>query len=270
MYSTNAVFFPYNYLVTLLSSLLLQSPSSHPPTLAMVRGFSHTLRSGGTDGAWQPLRKLAGFQGGWTPLVSGFTPFIWLWHQHTQLHCLGECGRRGQWVGAAGGLLDWLQQELWVSLVLQRCHLSISSCSKSLPSSCSPPSIYLFGDPTYCGLSLQINDIKAHVLSHLPKCLQLTRARPHPSPGTICSPTAIRKVCLSVCLLSDLSLWFACPYIGMMLSRHLSHDFHVAGGALQAGPGPKDSQSPHGRSQICKKAFTTWGAGVVRAVMRVA
>ena len=82
--------------------------SSHPPTLAMVRGFSHTLRSGGTDGAWQPLRKLAGFQGGWTPLVSGFTPFIWLWHQHTQLHCLGECGRRGQWVGAAGGLLDWL------------------------------------------------------------------------------------------------------------------------------------------------------------------
>ena len=68
----------------------------------MVRGFSHTLRSGGTDGAWQPLSRLAGFQGGRTPLVSGFTPFVWLWHQHTQLHCLGECGRRGRWVGAAG------------------------------------------------------------------------------------------------------------------------------------------------------------------------
>lgn len=147
--------------------------------------------------------------------------------------------------------------------------MSISSCSNSLPRSCSPPSMYLFGDPTHCGLSLQINDIKAHVLSHLAKCLQLARARPHPSPGTICSSTAIRKVSLSICLLPDLSLWFACLYIDMMLSRHFSHDFHVAGGALQAGPGPKDSQSPHGRSQICKMAFTTWDAGVGRAVMRV-
>ena len=169
-------------------------------------------------------------------------------------------------MSVAGGAGGWELQgptglasvRAWVSLVLQRCHLSISLCSKSLPRSFSPPSVYLFGDPTHRGLSLQINDIKAHVLSHLSKCLQLARARPPPSPGTICASTGIPKVFLSVCLLLHLSLWFACPYIGMMLSRHLSHDFHVAGGALQTGPGSKDSQSPHGRSQICKKAFTTW------------
>ena len=114
------------------------------------------------------------------------------------------------------------------------------------------------------------NNIKTHVLSQLPKCLQLARARAHPfHPEPICSPTAVPKVSLSICPLFYLSLWFAQPYIGMMFSRHLSHDCHVCG-ALQAGPGPKDSQSPHGRRQISKKAFITRGAGVVRAVMGVA
>lgn len=152
--------------------------------------------------------------------------------------------------------------------------------SKSPPRSCSPSSTYLLGGPTYLGLILIIlliylfyllilltsgNDIKAHVLSQLPKCLQLARAHPfHPEP--ICSPTAVPKFSLSICPLFYMSLWFAHPYIGMMFSRLLSHDCHVCG-ALQAGSGPKDSQSPHGRRQISKKAFITWGAGVVRAVM---
>lgn len=114
------------------------------------------------------------------------------------------------------------------------------------------------------------NDIKAHVLNQLPKCLQLARARTHPfHPEPTCCPTAVPKVSLSICPLFYMSLWFAPPYIGMMFSRLLSHDCHVCG-ALQAGPGLKDSQSPHGRRQISKKAFITWGAGVVGAVMGVA
>lgn len=69
-----------------------------PPALAVVSGFSNILRIGGTGETWWPLSILAGFQGGWTPLVSGFAPFIWIWHQHAQLHCLGECGRQvGGW-----------------------------------------------------------------------------------------------------------------------------------------------------------------------------
>lgn len=157
--------------------------------------------------------------------------------------------------------------------------------SKSPPRSCSPSSTYLLGGPTYLGLILIIlliylfyllilltsdNDIKAHVLNQLPKCLQLARARTHPfHPEPTCCPTAVPKVSLSICPLFYMSLWFAPPYIGMMFSRLLSHDCHVCG-ALQAGPGLKDSQSPHGRRQISKKAFITWGAGVVGAVMGVA
>lgn len=29
-------------------------------------------------------------QDGWQTLVSGLVAFLWLWHQHSQLHCLGK------------------------------------------------------------------------------------------------------------------------------------------------------------------------------------
>lgn len=91
---------------------LLESQAEHryiPASLTLVvaNGFYHTLRSGGTSGALQPLNILAGFQGGRTPLVSGFASFVWLWHQHTQLHRLGELA--GGQVG--GSFREALQPE---------------------------------------------------------------------------------------------------------------------------------------------------------------
>lgn len=143
------------------------------PALAIASGFSHTLRSGGDGGAWWPLSTSAGFQGGWTALVSGFTPFIWLWNQHTQLHCLGECGRwKDGWeLHGPSNPKVHTQASSWAGL--NECY-GLFCPPRLSPVAGIPQSCYLLGHPIHHQLILQ-------TLSHLPKCLQLARNRLYPS-----------------------------------------------------------------------------------------